>query len=407
MSATFDIPGLDAQVDDRNKADDLFGYQDAQLPAAPRPDAFASYVPLARYAQRGRADTAALIRAATSIGELTGADGFYRFPAGDGIIEGPSIELAKSLANRWGAVGFGLEIDSVEDDRVTVIGVCVDFATLVVVRRPHTFTLAPPPAKFAKNRENANRWQAMQIQANGARALRGAIFDCLPSWYWRPAFEAAKSSALKAASTLKAGQTIETARDEAVKAFGALKVTRADLEALLGAPYAEWSLTQIGELRITMQQIRSGDLSADDLKTSGAKAEPADASSLGLGAKAAPAAPAEPEKAARKSRAPKAEPKPAAAADREPPTADEASQQASLVADVAAARKRRELLDHVAQGIEHLGQTVSAEVVAQLGLEQAVTSTEGIASLTDEQLARLAKGLSDRVDQELAGWGGQ
>jgi hypothetical protein len=243
--------------------DDLFGAQSApQLPAPPRPDAYAAYVSLAK-AGGGRGDPARLQKLAIRIGELTGEDGFYNFPMGGSRIEGPTIKLAKALANKWGSVGFGVEIDEIETDRVYLTGVCVDFLELVVVRRGSSFALSPAPKKFASTPENKVRWETMQVQSGGSRALRGAILDCLPSWFVDPAFQAAKAAAAKGG--LKPGQSIEQARAEAVKVFAGMKVTREQVEAIVGSPIVEWSLSDLFDLRALIRSVRDGETTMEEV----------------------------------------------------------------------------------------------------------------------------------------------
>lgn len=247
-----DIPGAD-----------LFGAQNHQLPAPPRADAYASFVPVAQAARMQRADEAALQKAAVRVGALLGEDGFYRFPAGGSTIEGPNVRLAKALANRWGAVAFGVEVDRIEGNRVFLTATCVDLLTLVVVKRGHTQELAPAPAKFANKADQRARWEAMQVQSAASKTLRGAILDCLPAWFVGPAFESAKAESRK--QVLKEGQTIESARDDVVRAFAAWKVTRAELEAVLEVVIVEWSTQQIVELRELYRSIKNNETTVDEV----------------------------------------------------------------------------------------------------------------------------------------------
>jgi hypothetical protein len=271
---TFDRPGradvIDVEPDDRQTIEELLrGSELPELPAL-RPDAYAAYLPVAATLKRQRADAKAMQDRARRVGALCGGDGFYRFPAGGSTVEGPTVRLAKALAIEWGAVAFGVEIDRIEGDRVYLTGVCVDLVNMVVVRRGSTFTLAPPPGKFALKADQRARWEAMQVQSAGAKALRGAILDALPTWFVDPAYQAALAADRK--RVLREGQTIEDARDEAVRHFGGLKVTRDQLEAFLDTPMVQWAPDDIATLREVSRAIKSGEVTVEEVFAAAAPA---------------------------------------------------------------------------------------------------------------------------------------
>jgi hypothetical protein len=263
--AEFDRPTretIDINERDRSVEDLLRGTDLPQLPAL-RADAFAPFIPVAAQLRRRRDDAASMQARAKRVGALCGSDGFYRFPAGGSTIEGPTVRLAKALANEWGSVAFGVEIDRVEGNRVYLTGVCIDLVNIVVVRRSSTFVLSPAPGKFANKADQVARWEAMQVQSAGAKALRGAILDALPTWFVDPAYQAALDADRK--NILREGQTIEGARDEAVKAFAGLKIKREQLEAFLGSPIVQWAPTDIATLRDVMRAIRQGETTAAEV----------------------------------------------------------------------------------------------------------------------------------------------
>lgn len=251
-------------LDSRDRdVEDLLNRTDLPQMPALHADAFTSVLPIAQAMRAKRADAAAMQQRAIRVGALTGSDGFYRFPAGGSTIEGPTVRLAKALAIEWGNVAFGVVIDRVEGNRVYLTGVCVDLNNVVVVRRSSTFVLSPAPGKFANKPDQVARWEAMQIQSAGAKALRGAILDALPSWFVQPAYQAALDADRK--QVLKAGQSIESARDEAVRAFGALKVTREQLESLVGSPIVQWAPADIATLRDTIRAINKGETTVEEV----------------------------------------------------------------------------------------------------------------------------------------------
>lgn len=261
---SFADPVHDTTVLDRDRdVEDLLSRTDLPQMPALHADAFTSVLPIAQAMRAKRADAAAMQQRAIRVGALTGSDGFYRFPAGRSTIEGPTVRLAKALAIEWGNVAFGVVIDRVDGNRVYLTGVCVDLNNVVVVRRSSTFVLSPAPGKFANMPDQVARWEAMQVQSAGAKALRGAILDALPSWFVQPAFQAALDADRK--QVLRAGQTIESARDEAVRAYGALKITREQLEALVGSPIVQWAPADIATLRDTIRAINKGETTVEEV----------------------------------------------------------------------------------------------------------------------------------------------
>jgi hypothetical protein len=237
------------------------------LTAPPKADAFASYIQIAGRAKPTRGDELKLQQAAVRIGELVGEDGYYDFPAGNkGRISGPSIRLAKALVQKWGSCGFGVEIQRVDqaEQRVYLTGVCVDFLTITVVRRDYTFALAEAKGGFAKNDEQRARWETMQIQSAGSKALRGAILDCLPSWFVRPAYEAARAMAQQ--NIIPEGKTLEQARADFLGYFEkSWQVSRQDLEELFEVPVVEWALAQIRDCRELARALKGHDTTVDEV----------------------------------------------------------------------------------------------------------------------------------------------
>lgn len=356
------------------------------LPAAPKADAYAAYVPVAHQVRAQRGDEAAMQKAAIRVGALLGEDGYYRFPAGGSTIEGPNVRLAKALANRWGAVAFGVEVDKIEGDRVYMTATCVDLVSLVVVRRGHTQVLAPPPKKFADKADQRARWEAMQIQSAGSKTLRGAILDCLPAWFVGPAFEAALAASRQ--NVLKQGQTIETARDEAIRAFGGWKVSRAELEALLGAPVVEWGPKEIAELRDVARSVKSGETTIDEVfaEARAKTAAPgAGREALGLGKPTAPPAPA--------AAAPASVP-PAPATTPTTETKQRKPKEAKPAAPPDPERER--LLALLAEGKSVIGTdaSIKAQQAAGIPLEMAASQ------MSNEQLAAFLAAIEAAVGQE-------
>ena len=153
---------------------------------------------------------------ATEIGTRMGRDAFYSWEQGRELIEGATIGLAYALLPVWRYVQARVEIVDRVGDVVTLRGVALDLASIVSVERDYTFTIAPPPGKYANKPDQRQRWEAMQTQSASSKAVRGAILGMLPPWLVGAAINAAKAAA---SASILGGKTFDEAAGVAVKAF--------------------------------------------------------------------------------------------------------------------------------------------------------------------------------------------
>lgn len=301
--------------------DDILGARTSHLPVLSQPTPGAALPPefammVAMGQGKAGRDEAALAKAAIRIGERMGERAIYSFPAGGSRVEGPTVHLVEALAQQWGHLFYGVRIESIEGDRVVIMGLCADAITGTVAARPAMFTLPPPPAKFAQKQDQASRWESMQVQNAISKATRGVLQHALPRWYIDLAYEAA-DKARRNELTDKDGNplTLEQAIDQVVAAFGKQNVPMDGLEAFVGSPRALWVLSDLFGLRKAFHDLRSGTLSREAFQPK--STEPtATGGASALGGRPAPKPEPKPEPA---KEAPRAAPKPEAAPDKPAP----------------------------------------------------------------------------------------
>lgn len=245
-----------------------------------------------------------LIERARQVGGLLAKDGFYRFPAGDKSIEGPSIDLAEALAQEWGAIAYEVEILSTENlssggRKVHFRARVTDFKTLVMASVENSVTTSAPPGKFANKDEQRERWHSMQVGSAASKIARNAMLRVLPNWYVQPAFRAAMDADAKSAVD---GKSLPEARATASKYLAGFGLSPKELEEVTGQPFEMWAAPQLATLRDLAEELRTSRVSVEQVRASLVEAAaPTDATqgkgSLGLGGRK-PKAAAVPEAAA-------------------------------------------------------------------------------------------------------------
>jgi hypothetical protein len=220
-----------------------------------------------------------LERAAVAIGTRMGSEfnaqgnnrAIYSWTAGGNRIEGATVWLIGALWQEYGHVVVDTFVSDQNGQRVTITGMVADRINGTVYRRPHIYTLAPAPGKFARDVAQSSRWEAMQLQSALSKAERTTVEHFLPAWYVdtakRAAYAAMTSRLLK---RLKPGcdpkhdqswvtVSLTEALNDAEAHFKSLGVSRAMLEWLLDGDRPTWNLTDLGELRALAKALMQGD----------------------------------------------------------------------------------------------------------------------------------------------------
>lgn len=203
----------------------------------------------------------------------------YSFPAGNSRIEGPTVWLIGALWQEWGHVVVDSQVREERNGRVAITTTIVDRINGTAYRREHHTAIAPAPARFAKNPEQSERWNAMQLQSAISKAERTTVQHFLPGWYVDLAVEAARAAF---GSKVLGGKSLAEARNACLDAFNGIGVSPGQLEEWVGAEVPLWTVTDIGDLRGLYRQIKAGELSAEGVfgsagsaSTNGKAKEPA------------------------------------------------------------------------------------------------------------------------------------
>ena len=239
-----------------------------QLPApvdAARLDVLAG-----RAARLTRPPRKELQEAAKEIGEMLAADAYYSFPMGGQTVEGISIKGAQALMQEWGGIMMGVREVRREGRTITLRAEVIDLAKVVITSLDHSFTLQPAPAAFAKSAEQTQRWEAMQVNAAGSKAVRNAILDVLPAWYtgvlMQGARRAVSAQRREAAKSEKPEKPLTERISDAVKFFDTkLGVKLLELEGTLNRERKDWAEGDLDSLRSIRAAIESGEETVEGL----------------------------------------------------------------------------------------------------------------------------------------------
>lgn len=258
---------------------------------------------LARIAREaGPRDMVTMAEGAREIGRRLGRAAFYNFPIGGKPVEGGTIDLAYALMPLWGRCVARVTVESQQGNAIVLRGQAIDLLNVTAVERDYTFTIAPPPGRFAGKADQVERWNTMQVQSAASKAVRGAIFGMIPSWVVDAAIVSAQKQASDALLTRKDENgrpyqlTLEQAIEQAIAAWQKGGIHAADLEAVLGKPREVWTIAELDELRTMYRAIQQGadtvqgfKLRASTERAAKAKAgarQPTPATMPGLGASA-------------------------------------------------------------------------------------------------------------------------
>lgn len=185
---------------------------------------------------------------------------FYEFPRSGGKVHGPTIHLAKTLAQAWGNIQYGVS-EMRRDDSYRQSEMQA-WAWDVEANTRHVLTFIVPHAKFAGGKvsplvdlrdiyeNNAN---------NGARRLREAIFAVIPDFFISEAEDLCRETLHKGD-----GKPIEQRVDGAIAVFQKLGINADRLEQKLGRPRTQWTGADIAQLLITHKSIDRREIAVDE-----------------------------------------------------------------------------------------------------------------------------------------------
>lgn len=185
---------------------------------------------------------------------------FYRFPRAGGAVEGSTIHMAKTLAQTWGNIQYGVsEMRRDDDYRQSEMQA---WAWDVEANTRHVLTFIVPHAKFAKGKVEAliDLRDIYENNANnGARRLREAIFAVIPDWFIEEAEELCRETLHKGD-----GKPLEQRIEGAIGVFQGLGVSAERLEQKLGRKRDQWTGADIAQLLITHKSIQRREIAVDE-----------------------------------------------------------------------------------------------------------------------------------------------
>lgn len=209
---------------------------------------------------------------------------FYQVPnRGQGL----SIHIMRELARIWGNVDYGVRELRRDDDAGVSEMQAWAWDQQTNTRSTRSFI---QPHQRMKGRDRQNLVDLNDVYLNnqntGARAVRECVASVIPDWVIAEAEQICRK-------TLEHGEgkSVEDRSREAVTAFAAQGVTRAQIEDFLGAKFGKWTPVQLGELMrvytsITQDGITASEFFADspvEVVTESRPAAPRPAMSLQQG----------------------------------------------------------------------------------------------------------------------------
>jgi len=185
---------------------------------------------------------------------------FYKFPRAGGSVEGSTIHLAKTLAQSWGNIQYGVS-EMRRDDSYRQSEMQA-WAWDVEANTRHVLTFIVPHAKFA-NKKVVQLEDLRDIYENnannGARRLREAIFAVIPDFFIDEAEDLCRETLHKGD-----GRPIEQRIEGAVGVFKGLGISEERLEQKLGRKKAQWTGADIAQLLITHKSIDRREIAVDE-----------------------------------------------------------------------------------------------------------------------------------------------
>lgn len=176
---------------------------------------------------------------------------------GTGEITGPSIHLAKSMAQAWGNIQYGIrELEQREGESV-VEAFSWDLESNTKASRVFTVPHVLHTKTYDKKLDDPRSIYEM-VANNGSRRLRACILDVLPPDIVEEAVEHCKAT--QNAMVTITPDTLKKLLD----AFAELGVTKAMIEAKINHKYESITPVQIINMRSYYESITNGEQSVGD-----------------------------------------------------------------------------------------------------------------------------------------------
>jgi len=177
----------------------------------------------------------------------------YSYKRGGTLIEGPSIRLAETIAQRWKNFDFGV----VELERTQGESQCMSYAWDLEnnVRRTMIFSIRHWRDTKSGGYALKDERDIYELIANmGSRRLRACILSVIPGDVVEEAQEACNNTLIEA----EKGVPIEQRREKMVAAFDAQGVSEQQLTNFLGHAVGAATLNELVRLRKIFTTIKDG-----------------------------------------------------------------------------------------------------------------------------------------------------
>ena len=179
---------------------------------------------------------------------------YYRWPVkvkggGQKFVQGPSIDLAMSLARNYG--NCVVDVDVTETlTHYLFKGTFIDLETGFTVPRLY---------RQRKNQNmgskmDADRQEDIVFQIGHSKAQRNAIIKAMPTWLIDKLIETARNAELNNVKS----QPIEVSRASVIDFFEGYGATQEMIEKKVGVPADKWMAEQILEIRDMAKTIKDG-----------------------------------------------------------------------------------------------------------------------------------------------------
>ena len=191
---------------------------------------------------------------------------FFRYPKGKDengkpvYVNGPSVHLARELARCWGNIQYG--ISELRRDDGFGQSEMLAFAWDVQTNARASTTFIVPHRRDTKTgvKQLTDLRDVYENNANnGARRVREMIFAVMPVWLIEDAIEACHTTLKKGG-----GRPLAQRIADALRMFGELGVTEAQLESKLGQPSRDWTDQDAAQLSVIYRSIKRGEARKED-----------------------------------------------------------------------------------------------------------------------------------------------
>lgn len=192
--------------------------------------------------------------------KLAGGAFYYRWPVktkrGTQIVQGPSVDLAMSMARQYGNCVVDVEVKETHSHYLFK-GVFIDLETGFTVPR----LFRQRKNQNMGNKMDADRQEDIVFQIGHSKAQRNAIIKAMPGWLVQQLIEVARQAEVNGI----APENLELSRSKAIEVFEGYGITSDQLVEKLGKDPDKWMQDEIVSLREMAKSIKDGQISAKEL----------------------------------------------------------------------------------------------------------------------------------------------